>query len=102
MKRYGYLRGLCDEYLAGGISFLAKAQREFEGGFPSFYFDLALDGVILYDTNGYMQEKLSRIREIIKEAGLKRVRIHGGFFWDWKKHPQETEWEISWKGFQTG
>jgi len=102
MKRYGSLRGLCDEYLEGGVSFLAKTQKEFEEGFPSFYLDLALDGVILYDTKGYMQEKLGRIREIITEAGLKRVRIHGGFFWDWKKHPQEAEWEISWKGFQAG
>jgi len=70
-------------------------------GFPSFYLDLALDGVILYDTDGYMETKLRRIREIIKETGLKRERIPGGCFWDWKKYPG-PDWEISWKGFEVG
>ncbi len=101
MKRYVQLRSLRKEEPEGGVSFLAKTQTEFEAGFPSFYLDLALDGVILYDTDGYMEAKLRRIREIIKETGLKRERIPGGFFWDWKKYPG-TDWEISWKGFQVG
>ncbi|MDA2927683.1 nucleotidyltransferase domain-containing protein [Acidobacteria bacterium AH-259-O06] len=100
MRRYPHLRKLCDEELEGGVSFLAKTQREFESGFPSFYLDLALDGVILFDSAGYMRTKLNRIREIIKEAGLRRERIPGGFFWEWKKYPAGGEWEISWKGFE--
>ncbi|MFQ5828624.1 MAG: nucleotidyltransferase domain-containing protein [Candidatus Methylomirabilia bacterium] len=100
MKRYTRLRTLCKEELDGGVSFLAKTQREFEEGFPSFYLDLALDGVILFDTDGYMEARLSRVREIIKEAGLKRNKISGGFFWDWKKYPASPEWEISWAGFE--
>ena len=80
MKRYAGLRSLRNEEPDGGVSFLAKTQMEFEEGFPSFYPDLALDGVILHDTDGYMEAKLRRIREIIKETGLKRERIPGGFF----------------------
>jgi len=99
MKRYAPLRELCDGEPEGGVSFLAKTQKEFEEGFPSFYLDLALDGIILYDTDGYMEAKLRRIREIMKETGLKRERISGGFFWDWKEDPG-PEWEISWKGFE--
>ncbi len=99
MKRYAYVRGLSRVPLEGGISYLAKTQREFEEGFPSFYLDLALDGIILYDTAGYMEAKLRRIREIIRETGLKRERIPGGFFWNWKKYPG-PEWEISWEGFE--
>ena len=101
MKRYARLRSLRNEEPEGGVSFLAKTQIEFEEGFPSFYLDLALDGVILYDTGGYMEAKLERIKEIIKETGLKRERIPGGFFWDWKKYPG-PDWEISWKGFESG
>jgi predicted nucleotidyltransferase len=101
MKRYAQLRSLRHEEPEGGVSFLAKTRKQFEDGFPSFYLDLALDGVILYDTDGYMQSKLWRIREIIKETGLKRERIPGGFFWDWKKYPGR-DWEISWKGFEVG
>ena len=101
MKRYARLRSLRNEEPEGGVSFLAKTQMEFEEGFPSFYLDLALDGVILYDIGGYMEAKLERIKEIIKETGLKRERIPGGFFWDWKKYPG-PDWEISWKGFEAG
>ncbi|MBI4523631.1 MAG: nucleotidyltransferase domain-containing protein [Deltaproteobacteria bacterium] len=102
MKRYACVRGMSKAPLEGGVSYLAKTQREFEEGFPSFYLDLALDGIILYDTKGYMQAKLKRIQEIIEEAGLKRERIPGGFFWDWKEYPGGREWEISWKGFEAG
>ena len=68
MKRYGRLRSLSKEEPEGGVSFLARTQIEFEEGFPSFYLDLALDGVNLYDTDGYMESKLRRIKEIIKET----------------------------------
>lgn len=101
MKRYAQFRSLCNDQPESGVSFLAKTQMEFEEGFPSFYLDLALDGIILYDTDGYMEAKLRRIREIIKETRLKRERIPGGFFWEWKKDPG-PEWEISWKGFEAG
>ena len=80
MKRYGRLRSLSKEEPEGGVSVLAKTQMDFEEGFPSFCLDLALDGVILYDTDGYMESKLRRIRKIIKETGLRRERIPGGFF----------------------
>lgn len=99
MKRYRYLRELCDTELKGGVSFLAKTQSEFEAGFPSFYLDLAQDGIILFDTARSMEARLNRIREIIGEAGLKRERIPGGFFWDWKHNPGPG-WELSWEGFQ--
>jgi len=99
LKRYALFGKLVPGNLKGEVSFLAKTRKEFAGGVPSFYLDLALDGVILYDTEGYMQGRLNRIRGIIKEAGLKRERINGGFFWDWEQTPG-AEWEISWEGFR--
>ena len=101
IKRYGYLRALCKREPTGEVFFLAKTQKEFEQGFPSFYLDLALDGIILFDTAGYMEERLNRIRRIINEAGLKREKIPGGFFWKWQ-HDPGPEWDINWKGFEVG
>lgn len=100
VERYAGVRACCPIEPEGGLSFLAKTQEEFEGGFPSFYLDLALDGIILFDTEGYMEDKLQRIRELIKQAGLKRRKIPGGFFWDWQESPG-PDWEITWNGFRS-
>ncbi len=42
----------------GGVSLLAKTPEEFMAGLPDLYLDIALDGVILYDTGCYMAERL--------------------------------------------
>jgi predicted nucleotidyltransferase len=99
LDRYAGLRRGCGDEPEGGVSFLAKTRDEFEGGFPSFYLDLALDGIILFDTDGYMETRLERIRELTREAGLNRKSIAGGFFWDWEKSPG-PDWEIDWNGFR--
>ena len=80
------------------ISVLAKEPVEFEGYFPSLYLDIGLDGLILYDPEGYMAGKLARIREIIEEAGLYRVRRDGELMWLWKRQPT-PHWAIEWDGF---
>lgn len=80
------------------ISVLAKEPGEFEGYFPSLYLDIGLDGIILYDPKGYMAGKLARIREIIEEAGLYRVRCDGELMWLWKRQPT-LHWAIEWDGF---
>lgn len=80
------------------ISVLAKEPAEFEGYFPSLYLDIGLDGIILYDPEGYMAGKLRRIREIIEEAGLYRVRRDGELMWLWKRRPA-LHWAIEWDGF---
>jgi len=46
-----------------------------------------------------MRGRLNRSRDLIREAGLKRERISGGFFWDWEQ-PPGAKWEISWEGFR--
>lgn len=80
------------------ISVLAKEPAEFEGYFPSLYLDIGLDGIILYDPEGYMASKLARIREIIEEAGLYRGRRDGELMWLWKRQPA-LHWAIEWDGF---
>ena len=97
MARMRYLRCLLPSALRGGVSFIAKTRAEFEAGFPSYYLDLALDGIILYDREDYMQQKLARIRELMKTAGLKRQRTDDGFSWEWQKPPR-GHWRIDWSG----
>jgi hypothetical protein len=45
-----------------------------------------------------MAGKLARIREIIEEAGLYRVRRDGELMWLWKRQPA-LHWAIEWDGF---
>lgn len=99
VERYARVRACCPVEPEGGLSFLSKTQEEFESEFPSFYLDLAIDGIILLDTAGYMDRQLNRIRELIGQAGLRRERIPGGFFWEWQQ-PPGPDWEITWAGFR--
>ena len=56
---------------SGGVSILAKTREEFEASFPPVYLDLAVDGLVLYDPERYIQRKLREIRGIIERAGLR-------------------------------
>jgi hypothetical protein len=60
--------------------------------------DIGLDGIILYDPEGYMAGKLAHIHEIIEEAGLYRVCRDGELMWLWKRQPA-LRWAIEWDGF---
>jgi hypothetical protein len=95
--RMRYLRCLLPDELRGSVSFIARTRAEFEAGFPSYYLDIGLDGIILYDRANYMQQKLARIRELMKTAGLKRHRTDYGFSWEWQK-PPGGHWRIDWSG----
>ncbi|HID64465.1 MAG TPA: nucleotidyltransferase domain-containing protein [Anaerolineae bacterium] len=97
-ERVNYVHRLTVGRFRRRISVLAKEPTEFEGHFPSLYLDIGLDGIILYDTEGYMADKLARIREIIEEAGLYRVRRDGELMWLWKRQPT-LHWAIEWDGF---
>lgn len=97
MERHRFLRSLLPPARRGRASSIAKSPTEFEAGFPSYYLDVALDGVILLDRQGYMAEKLKRIREVIREAGLRRRRVKPGFVWEWEQPPAGA-WRIDWTG----
>jgi len=81
------------------MSILAKEPAEFERFFPSLYLDIGLDGIILYDSQGYIRRMLARIREIIREAGLYRTCRDGELMWLWRRRPARR-WAIEWEGFR--
>ncbi len=82
---------------AGGISIVAKTKKEFESTFPSLYLDLATDGIVLYDSQSYIKNKLDEIRGIIQKAGLKRKRRRDSLVWQWERRPAR-DWRIDWSG----
>ncbi|MBI4769477.1 MAG: nucleotidyltransferase domain-containing protein [Chloroflexi bacterium] len=84
---------------APSFSVLGKTPEEFERYFPSLYLDLGLDGVVLFDRDGYTAERLGRIRQIIAQAGLFREQDNGNMYWNWKKPPRR-HWEITWEGYR--
>lgn len=101
LQRQSYVRKAISMKFEQRISIHAKTKEEFERGFPPAYLDLGMDGQILYDINDYMYEKLFRIREIIKEAGLYRVKRNGYHMWEWKNPPRRN-WSVTWDGFYDG
>lgn len=81
------------------ISVIADTPKEFESGFPSLYLDLALDGILLYDTDDYLKNKLARIQELTSTAGLHRIRFDGEMAWQWERPPRGY-WALDWEGYR--
>ncbi|MDZ7290668.1 MAG: nucleotidyltransferase domain-containing protein [candidate division KSB1 bacterium] len=99
VERLLFVRGAIAVKFAEKIAILARTPEEFESGFPSLYLDLAVDGIVLYDTDNYVTKKLQRIQEIIKQAGLERKKLDHQLSWEWNKQPK-GQWEITWEGYR--
>lgn len=80
------------------LSIIAKTPTEFQEDVASLYLDLSIDGIILFDKD-FIQPKLLKLKEIIKNSGLNRVKDNDEFHWEWKKYPK-GEWEITWEGYR--
>jgi hypothetical protein len=98
LKRLFYVREPLRGDFKERISIIAKTKKEVEAEFPSLFLDIGTDGIILYDKS-FFEEKIERIREIIKKARLKRIREKGNFIWEWEKPPKRG-WEITWNGYR--
>lgn len=99
-ERIQFLRkDLPSAELGHPVCFIAYTSEEFLSGFPSFYLDLGLDGIILYDTDGFLEGKLERIRQITKESDLERKRYGKEMFWMWTKPPWIRNYHIDWDGY---
>lgn len=59
---------------------------------PPLLLDVTQDGLILYD-DGLMREKLSEVRERLRELGSKRVRTQSGK-WYWVLKPDFKPGEV--------
>lgn len=81
----------------GEVSLLAKTPEEFMAGLPDLYLDIAMDGVILYDTNGYMATRLQALRELIRRKGLRREKEGRDLLWRSSQQVAGSSWSLQWR-----
>ena len=81
----------------GEASLLARTPEEFMNGLPDLYLDIALDGVILHDTNGYIAYRLRFLRTLIRQNGLHREQQGRDLIWRWEQ-PPGPDWSLEWEG----
>lgn len=82
--------------VGGTVSVVAKTPEEFESYLAPLYLDVALDGQVLFDRNGYVSGKLGELRRIIKRTGLYREQTAAGDIWRWKAQPVQP-WAVEWE-----
>ncbi|MDW8396796.1 MAG: hypothetical protein RMM31_11195 [Anaerolineae bacterium] len=62
---------------------------------PSLYLEIALDAVVLFDPQGYLQLRLARLQQAIARLGLRRERVGRDTTWSWQQPP--AAWSLSWE-----
>lgn len=78
------------------VTILAKTPAEFTARLPALYLDIALDGVILYDTEAYADQQLKRLRALITQHGLQRQQQAREMSWRWAQFPGYP-WALEWE-----
>ena len=96
MDRHLLLKQMLPVMWRGGIATLAKTPQEFEARLPSLYLDIALDGLVLYDTGEYITERLARLRRLVQKQGLRRESTERDLIWRWRHFPG-FNWSLEWE-----
>jgi len=96
LERHFRLKALLPEGWRGQVAILAKTPAEFEARLPALYLDIALDGVVLYDAQGYLHKRLAYVRELVTRLKLRRDRVNGDLIWCWQGTPPPT-WALEWE-----
>lgn len=96
LGRHLLLRRCLPATSGGRVSLQAKTPTEFESGVPSLYLDIALDGQVLYDPQGYATTRLARLRCLMQRHGLYRERRPAGDLWRWRRPPL-WPWRLTWE-----
>jgi uncharacterized protein len=95
LQRHFYLKRMLPPAWAAQVSVLAKTPAELEAYLTGLILDVALDGVVLYDTDKYMTDRLAYLRRLISEKGLYREQVGRDLIWKWQKFPGR-DWSIEW------
>jgi len=99
-QRHRVLKEMLPAAERGRISLLAKTLQEFEASLPTLYLDIALDGIVLYDPDHYIADKLVMLRKLIREKGLRREQAGRDLVWRWREFPG-FGWAVDWEGAPT-
>ncbi|HEX9922537.1 MAG TPA: nucleotidyltransferase domain-containing protein [Anaerolineae bacterium] len=95
-ERHLHLKNIVPEIWRGQVAIVAKTPQEFESYLPSFYLDIALDGIILYDTDRYITKRLFQLQQLIKAKGLQREQLGNDLIWEWQEFPG-YDWSVEWE-----
>jgi predicted nucleotidyltransferase len=95
-QRHLRLKRLLPPLWRGKVALIAKTPEEFESHVSDLFLDMALDGIILYDTDEYMAERLAYLRRLIQEQGLRREQEGKELIWRWEEFPG-FDWSLDWE-----
>lgn len=95
VERAALLKRMLPESFRGEVGLLAKTPEEFTAGAPELYLDIAVDGVILHDTESFMARRLGFLRAGIRAKGLRRERDGRDLIW---RHAPGTNPSLDWEG----
>jgi uncharacterized protein len=96
LARHFFLKRALPANCRGAVSLLGKTPAEIEARVSPLYLDIALDGLILYDPNGYGASKLAKLKNLIDKSGLYRLRCPEGDVWKFTKTPSQS-WYLAWE-----
>lgn len=94
-QRHLYIKRILPREWRAALAILAKTPTEFESTLIPLYLDLAMDGILLYDSDNYMTNHLAAIRQTLQKKGLYRIQDGRELVWRWGKAPK-VEWELEW------
>ncbi len=63
---------------------------------PALYLDIAIDGLVLYDTASYITQRLEYLRELLASKGLHREQAGHEMTWRWQQ-PPARDWTLEWE-----
>ncbi len=95
LKRHLWLKSMLPVAWRGRVAILAKTPEEFEAYLTSLFLDVALDGIVLHDSDGYVAEHLADLRRLIEKQGLRRERAQRDLVWRWQHFPG-FDWSLEW------
>ena len=95
-ERHILLKRFLPAAYRGAVSLLAKIPQEFEERISSLYLDIAQDGKILFDPQGYAHRRLAALQRLMAETGLYRKKSRGGEVWRWRQKPRQP-WALKWR-----
>lgn len=96
LERHQRLKRLLPDVWRGRVAVLAKTPQEFSSHLPPLWLDIALDGIVLYDPEGYVTDRLEQLRALIHRRGLIRERTGRNLVWRWECFPG-FNWSLQWE-----
>ena len=95
-ERHILLKRFLPAAYRSAVSLLAKTPQEFKENISSLYLDIAQDGQILFDPQGYAHRRLTLLQDLMSETGLYRKKSSGGEVWRWRQKPRQP-WALEWR-----